>query len=375
MANDVSIQRVVFTGNVLRFSGATPFRTTQISNIRWIKELLSPIFDQHFALHCDALYWDLETKFDSSRIYDAHKENMTQSGYASLLASAPNDDACRYMEGFVRNALIVGFELPDYLVKVFQRIGLQYVDLVLSPLRFLPDLVVGIRTNNPTWFQRINERRLTADAIWSYAGLMKAKLARRRPLGLKEDSCLFAGQVSGDVSLISEGRFLQLAEFADPIEKMSSNHATLYYKEHPYAKLQDKKALRCFFSQFDNAVKIDHNIYQILVQEELKSVCALTSSVIQEAKYFGKHSVAFAQYPFRYAEDGVFDPFSYITIYDELLQPDFWTAIIDGRHGPRVAFPPAVLRDSLGMTWGAELENSSKSRGWWNWGKKWRPRP
>lgn len=349
-------ENVVFTGNLLRFTPANPFRSNQVANVQWIARLLEPVFRNHLGLTTAEVVWDVGTEFDSRAIYRAYDLPLSEKGYADLLCKEPNEELKDYLQRYFGDSIVVGYELPVLFVKAFQQLNIKYIDMILAPWRFLPDLVFGIRTSEKEWFKGLWAQRLEESVIWSYAGVMRAQIARFPKKSFVENSAVFAGQVSNDVSLLNAGSFLQLEDFEDQISDIVQSHGRLYFKEHPYAPAGDRKQQRQFFSKFGNVKVTNENIYYLMCQQSITGIYALTSSVVHEAKYFEKESARLAPYPFKFCETGNFDSLAFIPVYDRILQPRFWSAVFGlGNGQPEIAMPTGCLRSSLGLSWGADL--------------------
>lgn len=356
---------IVFTGNLLRFTPTRPYRSNQVGNVQWIARLLEPVFRHHLGLATTEVVWDVGTDFDSRDIYRAYDLPLTERGYAELLCKEPNDELKDYLQRHFGQVTVVGYELPDLFVKALRQLNIKYIDLILGPWRFLPDLVFGVRTSEQIWFDNIWAQRLEESIIWSHAGVMRARIARLPIRPLANNSAVFAGQVSNDVSLLFAGSFLRLEEFEDRISDIVRSHGRLYFKEHPYASAGDRKRQRSFFRKFGNVEVIDENIYYLMGQEAITGVYALTSSVTREARFFEKHGECLSPFPFRFCEDGKFDSFAFVPVYDRILQPNFWGAVLGVGNGyPEIALPTGFLRTSLGLFWGADLKTTTTVLTW-----------
>lgn len=350
-------ENIVFTGNLLRFTPSNPFRSNQVANVQWIARLLEPVFRNHLGFTTEEVVWDVGTEFDSRIIYRAYGLPLSEKGYADLLCQEPNEELRDYMQRYFGGSIVVGYELPILFVKAFKQLGIKYIDLILAPWRFLPDLVFGIRTSELAWFKNLWAQRLEESTIWSYAGIMRARIARFPKRPLVDNSAVFAGQVPNDISLLNAGSFLQLEDFEDQISDIVKSHGRLYFKEHPYAPAADRKQQRQFFSKFGNVKVTNENIYYLMCQESITGIYALTSSVVHEAKFFEKARARLAPYPFHFCEAGKFDSLAFVPVYDRILQPRFWGTVFGaGNDQPEIATPTGCLRSSLGLSWGADLK-------------------
>jgi len=354
-------EKIIFTGNTLRFTPPFNTHTNQIININWLSNLLSPIFLSCLDIPTKTIVWDFNTKFDSRKIYEMYGLKLTERSYAELLNKAPNENLLQYMSDFFSGHIVVGFEIPNIFIECFSRLNINYIDIVLAPWRFLPDMTFGLRTNQQYWFKQIWNNRLDDYSLYCHAGLLSAQISRSQKKHYQDNSALFAGQVPNDVSLLKNGKFISLEQFDDKISELAKKYKQLYYKPHPCVSSGVIRKQRNYLKKFGKIVEVNDNIYFLLAHEQIRGYYALTSSITKEAKYFGRHGESLSDYPFKYIEDGSFDHTSYIPVYTKILQPTFWANIFEvAYNGHYIDYPPNCIRQSLGMSWGLDLSRSTK---------------
>lgn len=351
-------RKVFFTGNVLRFWPHIPTRTNQIGNIEWLADLLTPVLKNSDAGELSRLVWSESSRFDSRVLYERQRRPFSREGYVQMLGDEPSPAVVDYLRDFVSEEdLLIGYEVPDFLFKAFCALGVRCIDIMLAPWRFLPDLAFGVRTSDPSAFRNLLSYRLTDAELAVYAAPLRARLGRMPRVELPPRSAVFAGQVADDVSLATDGRFLSIQDFSDDLRRISSEHSRLLFKPHPYAMRSDVRRQYRFLKRLGNVRVTNANIYYLMAQPSVGHVYALTSSVTKEAQFFGAGGTSLAPYPFSFAESEESGTLSFVPIYGRLTSPSFWRDVFEfDLDLPEPVFPAGYLRTSLGLSWGADID-------------------
>lgn len=352
--------RIVITGNILRFLEHEPFRTDQHVNLLWISTWLGPLVRGVTKLPVSLLSWSKRSSFQAKEVYDSYGIPMDRYAISKIYDAEPNEFLADYLSEFISvRDLVIGFEMPPIFIGGLLKLGIDYVDLMHSPIRFLSDLAFYIRTNKPEFFDRISEYRLSKGTIEEEAEQFRERLSKLESLKLCDNSCLIAGQVERDVSLIKGTGFVSLEAFREKLGRLTQGFERLYFKPHPYqTKLLPSAA---FVTKEMGAQTINENIYRIMYQPEVKKVLAISSSVVHEAPFFGCEGAFLSEYPFQLAE--AFDPFKYQHVYLSAQSSVFWDYVIRGvknNEACSILVRRGSLRDSLGMSWGAECLSSNR---------------
>ncbi|MEJ1296693.1 MAG: hypothetical protein RPU64_04890 [Candidatus Sedimenticola sp. (ex Thyasira tokunagai)] len=358
--NFEKLKRILITGNLLRFNPGFEYRGNQTGNIRWLAHHVQPALQIGLDLPTSVLVWSESSRFDGRAIYRIYDRPVTQQGFVELL----NENSCKALEEYLAqhipdDSLVIGFELPELFIKAFDSMGVSYVDIMMAPIRFMSDIVLGIRASRDDIHSRLLLHALTEAEICVHAGAFNARLCRLPSLALREHSAVLAGQVSNDVSLANQGQFIGFNDFKDEIQDLVSTHAQVYFKPHPYANAAQVKLQKSVLKQFGSIQVTNENIYHLLYQSELSAVCALTSSVVIEAPYFGVKGRMLASYPFPFVNQGCSGPGGFVQIYDRLHQPSFWAHVLADGDAPSFAMPVGILRTTIGQAWGADLPKAT----------------
>ena len=356
------ISRVVFLGNLLRFSEHKPYQSNQNENIAWVANNLRPIFEHWLNIPTDLMFWDRSGGIDVPSIYGSYDLSLNKLSFAQLINEECNDAVCDCFSDLSTETLVVGFEMPKLFLDAFDRLGVPFIDLMLGPIRFLPDLQIGIRTNRKKWFDRIMHERQPNKEIYYYAGSFQAKISRLPKIKYQRDSLLVVGQVSDDVSLIRNGDYVNFSHVSDVLKELVAGGLLILFKPHPYASAEQIRAqVKLLKSIGDVSVTLE-NIYRLILSDSVNKVVALTSSVVIESRFFETDSEFLSVYPFRLSTSSDFDSSAYTLTHNKIVKPSFWAKLLDRSCDPDPS-PEKVglLRDTLGRSWGYDLGETNQS--------------
>lgn len=240
-----------------------------------------------------------------------------------------SEDCLDYYYKFIKDSLVIYIEMPIIFKRIHNILNVPYIDLTVHPIRFLDDHLFGFSTNERLIFDRMKKYQVDEHMFYMQANMIKS-IVDYNPLPIIENSALIAGQTNIDKALYSEGKCLSIMDFANEIEKMGRIYDCVYYKAHPFNT--DLKRIHDFLKQYD-FVKLcpsDWNTYKILSNSNLKKVYAITSGVLYEAKYFEKEAESLYKpyLHFDYSHECEFSEETYLSIYNEYINPFFWKNIL-----------------------------------------------
>ncbi|MFN4057753.1 MAG: hypothetical protein ACK4HW_06170 [Roseinatronobacter sp.] len=354
-------KRIVFTGDILRPS---PFywRPTQHHNVRWLRNILSHQLRAATGLPDIAVSWGHGTlrdgglgEMDVRALYAAFRFPPNIKSWATIYGLEdlpPRVEAI--LAHLYADALVIGFELPPYLETFLTRRGIPYVSFTIHPVRFLDDLLLGLRSNVKAIQDRLFAQAISEPFIHMMAGIQKASAARYFPVDVKPGAALMVMQTPHDQSQLRDGVFLTPADFLDQIADLAAAHSEFLIKEHPIAPNPATPILQ---ARIPNARMVTGNIYGFMAIPEIKTITTLSSSVRVESEYFGVQSRAFLRDAVivRRAKSDAENGF--IGIEDAFLNSDFWRDLLDGLlpvsapDGMRVPPKNNRLRISLRAFW------------------------
>ena len=326
-------KKIVISGGVLR---ANPDGTpNQPLNIRWLYHLLAyPLSLAVKDADIGLVVWEAGgSSIDARQVYDLNGLEANESNWARLASAKEFSESSRqYLRGFYEGSLVLGFELPDLLLHFFNRCGIDYVDFAVHPVRYLDDFFFGIRTNIPDAFAVLTEHAVSEEVFYLQASIHKATVSRMRPPDIRENSCLCVGQTRVDKSLLAGERVLSLLDFLDDLARIALPYNAMYFKPHPYASADgdvERKLLA-----LGKVETIHENIYRLLCHDAIKEVVGISSSVIYEARFFGKKGTYLLGNPMKLYDPAFpegFDPWTFVPIYDDFFNPRFWSEMLKSK--------------------------------------------
>lgn len=357
--------RILITADVLRpFPRESEWESATWKNARWLRHMLAPALRQ-CGHEPELLSWDerlqpgRETWFDTPMLYRRLGRELTLESWATLARSTTAPQALiDALEAPCRDALVVGYEMPEVMIDALTRLNRPFVDVILHPWRFLPDLVFALRTNVPAFDQVIRAQRLPERAATTQAERIQAKAAWMKPVApMPPGTVLVVGQVSSDRAMVgADGGFVSLEQHLPRLHELCCEHPLVLYRAHPYAGDQDPSARAV--ARLPAIRPTSENFYQLLSQPELEGVVALNSSCLVEARAFGRWGENLVPYLYDFdadqpARDGA--PGSPVPLSGGWIEPCFWQALLKGEGAGSGVFAdpgPNVLRRSMNADWG-----------------------
>lgn len=327
------IERIIISGDFLRprVEGDTTFNFHE-KRINKYYDFFKYQLEEATGLPVEKLNTD-NTKINPAVFYDFcglkysdDKEWLKIYDYNDI-----SEDCLDYFKKYIKNSIVIYIEMPLIFKKMHNILSIPYIDLTVHPVRFLDDHMFGFSTNEKSIFDRIKLYQVDERLFYMQANMIKA-IVDYNPLPIQENSALIAGQTNVDKALYSNGRCLSIMDFASKIEEMGQKYDCVYYKAHPYNR--ELRDIHNFFKKYD-FVKLcpsDWNTYKMLANPNLKKVYAITSGVLYEAKYFEKESESLYK-PYLhldYRHDCEYSEDTYLSIYNDFINPSFWKNILQG---------------------------------------------
>jgi hypothetical protein len=172
-----------------------------------------------------------------------------------------------------------------------------------------------------------------------------------------EESVLLVGQTRVDRALVSQGRLLDLRDFAAPLHAAIGREGSVLFKPHPYNA--DGFGLHEVGLPLRRIRESADNAYVLMAQDSIRRVVGVSSSLVAEARFFGKEGVFLGMPPFRVAPTrAALAPGMHASVVDSWLSADFWRDLlapvmpVTAHDGARPALWPNALRGSLRQFWG-----------------------
>lgn len=318
------------------FMGDTQ-RGEQNVNILRLQTIFAPVF-KNFGIPTEA-YITAANKLDGQR-RNEWLETWKESLDNRLGSTLKVED--------VQNAAVIGFEAASRDFEFLDSRGIPWMNFTIHPLRFLDDLYFEVQTS----FQYDLSRHAAP------AGLidMCVEVLRNR-YGATEvrndaDALVIFGQTPIDRSVYFDGDYRSLGDYLGPLDRIAARYKRILYRPHPYLSNPDVDAM--IKSRYGAELSSQRDVYQLLVSGEIAAVCAISSSILTEAPYFGIKSEFLEPRARRYGL-----PIGYRALLDDAsLWEGFLGRAGDVKTSLRIsdAVPDGYLR-SIFSSWGFMSES------------------
>lgn len=332
----------------------------QYSNRRWLKDLLERPIHASTGKFIESFFSSLNQAncFSRKTFFELSQVNLDIDSTQFYFDDADIQDASlEYLQSFIADCLIIGYELSEQTKKILDRLGLIYIDIWLHPIRYLDDILFAFQSNNIEVQKKLFEFNINSYIYGLYADRLKIqgyKGWNRNEIKLPSNSALFVGQMLNDKSVNKHGKFLSILDFKQEFESLVSQHGHVYYSRHPYLKSGDEEILN-YLKSFKNVSITTLPTYQLLGAQQLKTVMSISSSVLEEAKYFRKNTVLLYQPVIELSDS--FSVNRFASIYQKFVNPKFWEEILSPimfvHSCPNISYlnEKDKLRDMLGFYW------------------------
>lgn len=307
---------------------------------------------------------------------DSEKNNL-RSGFnfnAFLELAAPDgkwqphyhhisNQATQYLNKHILpDSFCLSYELPVWLKKMLEESKVPYIDFRIAPLRFARDLYIAVNTNNALIDTRLAKFIVSSNEIKLEAALIESAMQIRTELNYPACSAdqsviVYIGQTEFDASLLNEqGEFVRVADYAEQLKSYVGTNK-LVYKAHPWAKefaVKEKQQIEEILQQ--NIELAEYSVYQYLSMPNNTRFIGLSSSVLQEAEFFGKEAkVLFCPICPLKIQTGKKD--HVLVRFEDFISPAFWWELLTPEQvAPEVKKLPPLqsnhLRQLHNVWWG-----------------------
>jgi hypothetical protein len=355
--------RILVTGDVLRPLDEG-FRPSQLGNILWLHRMLRRPLAAATGLEVQAMAWgpaegSAAIAFDTPGFYAAAGATPDIDGWVALFdaESLPRDAGSRMAAAFDGVAAVVGFELAEVQKRLLTRLGIPFVDLNVHPYRFGPDVLFAVQTNHGDVLEALAAHHAEDDVFEPWADLVAATAVKMIVAPPVTEEILVVGQTRVDRSLLSGGRLIDLRDVAAEFHRAVGRHGPILYKPHPYNA--DGFGLHDVGLPLRRIREVSDNAYVLLAQDAIRRVVGISSSLVAEARFFGKDGVFLGEPPFRVAPTrAALAPGMHASVVDAWLSADFWRDLfapvmrVTPHDGRRPVLGPNALRNALRQFWG-----------------------
>lgn len=258
------ISRAVFFGD--------PYRGNQAENIENIAKLFSPVL-RHLGVHVQ------------NHITEINKNLDHDAWIAGWLASLKFYPAPLTRSIDLRDAVVIGFEMPEAELEYLKKVNIPWVNFSIHPLRFLDDLYFDVATSFDFDMQSVA-------ASYGLIDFCARRVAHNKSSSINhaaKKTLLICGQVWFDRSVFFDDHFKRLDDYICQLDLLVKEHGRVLYRPHPFGS--DEEVANIILERYQAKICGDANIYEVFVKESVSTVCAISSSVLTEAPYFGIQTV------------------------------------------------------------------------------------
>jgi hypothetical protein len=317
-----TITRIVFTGDVFRLAQDEQ-EPNQLSNVFWLHNLIAYQVAQVTELIPEICYRTRDYKLGNSLIRNAYKLLSLEpsKGWAnSFWCRDVPRDLVELFRADYDNALVFAFELSPIMECILNRLGCPWVDVAISPIRFLDDLLLSIRFSDHFKADPLLPFVVSRKDIQYGADYVGRWLRSKRfKTALNDNDVVFFAQSEGDRTLIThEGSFFSPEETVARLTDLVGKRR-LWIKPHPYGL--KNPVVQMAMERLGGRL-IGENAYGILSSDVDIDVVTISSSVGCEAPWFTKRAQLFNDCVLRRNEEA-------LTIRDEYCFSEFWRALLE----------------------------------------------
>jgi hypothetical protein len=205
------------------------------------------------------------------------------AGFQSLSERSAFD---RHVMPRLQRQFCIGYELPPYLVAIFEAAAIPYIDVRIHPIRFLDDLLFAVRGCDVDTRSELLRIAVAESEVIVTAGLREAMCQMITHTRLPDNTMLVLGQRPMDATQIIAGRFYDAAEQVNEIAALCHSYRAVLLKPHPLE--HGHSLLIVVAGVARNIIGVtDDNLYRLLSLPQVTAVLTVNSSAGYEAPYFG----------------------------------------------------------------------------------------
>jgi hypothetical protein len=259
--------------------------------------------------------------------------------------------------GRLHHRFCIGYEMPPWLVRLLDQHAIPYVDIRLSPVRFLDDLIFAARASHPETQASLLSIAIHESTVVVTAGLREAMCRFISEARVPDNTLLVAGQRRFDSTQIVDGSFFDAFPRAAEIHAICARYPNVVLKPHPLDRHHSLLEVAAGAPTRVIGV-IDDNVYRMLSLPQISAVLTVNSGLAYEAPYFGKPVHTLAPLSIRLAWRGAPPDSGFHASLDDIaLTPDFWRIVlaphtpVTPADGMRLPPKPNRLRIALDSFW------------------------
>jgi hypothetical protein len=281
--------------------------------------------------------------------------------YATL-----SPDSRRTLSAYVDpRALHICYEASPGLLDFLTERGVTYIDIRLSPIRFLPDVVLAITSNSSDIRAKLSRISLPRHEIVTEATKLSAAFRHRDRYVPQANiprrpgrQVVVIGQTASDASIIVDGRFFHFRDALSTLhQKLQGAH--VLYLRHPSASPEHIRSETDLLRGIYPALEVTTaNSYDLLCCDQSLEFLGISSGLMQEAAFFGRATTSLLPpvCPLVFSDTPESAQGYAQVTFDTFMDPQFWRCLLgaaepDHRDTLRTMVPNQ-LRELHNVWWG-----------------------
>lgn len=220
--------------------------------------------------------------------YSLLDEPMSMQGWAHSFWRIPPPPLIEAMAADYRDSLVVSIEMSPLLQGVFDALNVPWIDVGISPRRFLRDLAISLKTSSHFRLDAAPELLLQPAEIASAVQRVRAAYSGKLPN--LDGTAVFFAQTNADRTLIHEGRIFNCDDIVQAVGPALDGRRLLI-KPHPWEL--GNPAIQALIDTYSGTL-CEFNSYAVLSSDSDVKVLTCSSSIGPEAQAFGKPVCIFA---------------------------------------------------------------------------------
>ncbi|MEL6943699.1 MAG: hypothetical protein AAFO82_13615, partial [Bacteroidota bacterium] len=320
-------KKIIFTSDILRLTPNLQSRDKWSKNTHWLLHVLRTPIQYASRLPIEVLEWNTTTDFDGEKVFARFGQQADVDGWISLYYQKTIPDAViEYFEPLLSNSIVMGFEIPPYLMKICDALSVPCIGIMWDPIRFMDDVFFSFNTNHPAVFEQLSFYQLPNFQIEQAVNFHRAR-HYRKGTSIELDGTLILGQSGIFPALIENQKIKVLADAAPQIRTLSSEGA-VWFKKHPF-DLSTAHSIENLNRLGIQLLEQDYNTYDLFCASKLKKITALSSGAVIEARFFGKEAYTFVKpYYQHYQALSAHTTQARISVFSAFHQVNFWANIL-----------------------------------------------
>lgn len=243
-----------------------------------------------------------------------------------------------YIDYIRKHDYLFSYEASPGIIDLMEEENKKYCDIRISPIRFLSDVLLAIKTNDPNLIRALKLATIKVRAMKEEANKLQVmyRYQIRGGKGLEtEPRAIYVGQTELDTSLYFQKKICRIEDFEEEIKKDSKGRK-LYYLSHPAATIDHIEHELSVLKKIDKQCEIiNENSYRVLCSGTDDLFIGISSGLLQEAQIFGKRAQNYIPFAcpvyFSDQESELKENNNYFQIsLDDFLSKDFYKIFLFG---------------------------------------------